>query len=62
MLERFVKDYAEVKKSDILKNDFITEEMQVKAVTKINKILRLRNRGYITIDEAMLAILHCFEE
>lgn len=61
MIEKFIKDYAELKKSDILKNAFITEEIQIKAVTKINKALRLRNRELITRDETITMILNCFE-
>lgn len=61
MVEKFIKDYAEVKKNDILVDDFISEEIREKAIKKIDKTLKLRERGYITRDEAISMIVNCFE-
>ena len=62
MVEKFIKDYAEVRKNDILVDDFISDEIRKKAIEKIDKTLKLRERGYITRDEAISMILHCFEK
>ena len=61
MVEKFIKDYAKVKKNDILVDGFISEEIREKAIKKIDKTLKLRERGIITRDEAILMILNCFE-
>lgn len=61
MVEKFIKDYAEVRKNDILVDDFISKEIREKAVEKIDKTLKLRERGLITRDEAISMILNCFE-
>ena len=61
MVEKFIKDYAKVKKNDILVDDFISEEIREKAIKKIDKTLKLRERGFITRDEAISMILNCFE-
>ena len=61
MVEKFIKDYVEVKKNDILVDDFISKDIREKAIEKINKTLKLRERGYITRDEAISMILNCFE-
>ena len=61
MVEKFIKDYAKVKKNDILVDDFISEEIREKAIEKIDKTLKLRERGIITRDEAISMILNCFE-
>lgn len=44
MVEKFIKDYAEVKKNDILVDDFISEEIREKAIKKIDKTLALRKK------------------
>lgn len=62
MVERFIKDYAEVKKNDILVDDFILKEIREKAIEKIDKTLKLREKGLITRDEAISMILNCFEK
>ena len=61
MVEKFIKDYAKVKKNDILVDDFISEEIREKAIEKIDKTLKLRERGFITRDETISMILNCFE-
>ena len=61
MVEKFIKDYAKVKKNDILVDGFILEEIREKAIKKIDKTLKLRERGIITRDEAISMILNCFE-
>ena len=61
MVEKFIKDYADVRKNDILVDDFISKDIREKAIEKIDKTLKLRERGIITIDEAISMILNCFE-
>ena len=61
MVEKFIKDYAKVKKNDILVDDFISKDIREKAIEKIDKTLKFRERGIITRDEAISMILNCFE-
>ena len=61
MVEKFIKDYAKVKKNDVLVDDFISEAIREKAIKKIDKTLKMRERGFITRDEAISMILNCFE-
>ena len=61
MVEKFIKDYADVRKNDILVDDFISKDIRGKAIEKIDKTLKLRERGIITRDEAISMILNCFE-
>ena len=61
MVEKFIKDYADVRKNDILVDDFISKDIREKAIEKIDKTLKLRERGIITRDEAISMILNCFE-
>lgn len=61
MVEKFIKDYADVRKNDILVDDFISKEIREKAIEKIDKTLKLREKGLITRDEAISMILNCFE-
>ena len=61
MVEKFIKDYAKVKQNDILVDDFISKDIREKAIEKIDKTLKLRERGIITRDEAISMILNCFE-
>lgn len=61
MVEKFIKDYAEVRKNDILVDDFISKNIREKAVEKIDKALKFREKGFITREEAILIIVNCFE-
>ena len=61
MVEKFIKDYADVRKNDILVDDFISKDIRKKAIEKIDKTLKFRERGIITRDEAISMILNCFE-
>lgn len=59
MVETFIKDYAEVKKNEIKSEPKIRENIKEMAIAKINKAIFLRERGIITRDEAILAIVNC---
>lgn len=62
MVEKFIKDYAKVKKNEIMIDVKIKEELKDKAIAKINKAVFLRQRAYLTRDEAISMILNCFEK
>lgn len=60
-MERFIKEYANHKKKAIVKNTMMQEEKKKEALKHIEKTLNARNRGLITIDEAIRNILDCFD-
>lgn len=60
-MERFIKEYANHKKKAIIENTMMQEEKKKEALKHIEKTLDLRNRGLITIDEAIRNILDCFD-
>ncbi len=59
-MERFIKEYANHKKKAIIENTLMQEEKKEETLKHIEKVLNARNRGLITIDEAMRNILDCF--
>lgn len=61
MVEKFVKDYAEVKVKEIMIDTYLLKEVKEDAIRKIDKALLFRKRGLITRDEAISIILNCFE-
>lgn len=61
MVEKFIKDYADVKKNEIKVNPYIKEEIKERAIEKIDVGIFLKEKGYLTRDEAILVILNCFE-
>ena len=61
-MERFIKEYANHQKSIIIHNDLIKQDIKVRALEKIDKALRLREREVITADEAIRTILEPFEK
>lgn len=60
-MERFIKEYANHKKKAIVENTMMQEEKKKEALKHIEKTLNARNRGLITIDEAIRNILDCFD-
>ena len=60
-MERFIKEYASHKKKAIIENKMMQEEKKKEALKHIDKTLIARNKGLITIDEAMRNILNCFD-
>lgn len=56
-MERFIKEYANYKINDYKNNELMKKEYKEKAIDKINKILRLKENGLITIDETIKTIL-----
>ena len=61
-VERYIKEYANAKKCRILDNELMTSYNKIKAFCKINEALKMRNKGFITIDETILEILNCTME
>ena len=62
MIEKFIKDYAHVKVSEINIDTFLLKEEKEKAISKINKALLFRERGLLTRDETISIIVNCFEQ
>lgn len=62
MAERYIKEYANNCKREIEENNLIGNNIKNKAVAKINKAVKLRDRGLITADEAIKIILERFED
>lgn len=61
MAERYIKEYANDWKRKIEENDLMGSNLKNKAVAKINKAVKLRDKGLITADEAIRIILERFE-
>lgn len=55
-MKRFIKEYANYKLKDINSNDLMQEQFKKEKIAEINKIVKYRKSGLITIDEAMNAI------
>ena len=62
MVERYIKEYANDCKRKIEENNIMEANVKSKAITKINKAMKLRDRELITADEAIKIILERFEE
>ncbi len=62
MVEKFIKDYAEVKKNEIKINTEIRNEIKEIAIKNIDKAVSFRERGIITRDEAISIIVNCFKK
>lgn len=61
MAERYIKEYANDCKRKIEENDLMGSNLKNKVVAKINKAVKLRDKGLITADEAIRIILERFE-
>ncbi len=60
-VERFIREYANSQKKSISNCALMKEEYKEKAYIKINNALSARERGLITVNEAIRCILNCFE-
>ena len=60
-MERFLKEYANYRKQDITGNELMQQSIKDYAVSRINKALAYRERGFITINEAVKLILNAEE-
>lgn len=61
-VERFITEYANSRKRDIIANDLMRENIKADAIVKIDGAVRARERGLITVDETIRLILECFEK
>ena len=56
-MERFIKEYANYKKNNYNNNKLMQQELKNNAIDRINKALKLKENGLITIDEVIKIIL-----
>ena len=56
MMKRFIKEYANYKLKDINSNELMQQEIREEKIAEINKVIKYRKSGLITIDEVMNAI------
>jgi hypothetical protein len=61
-MKRFVTEYANYRISDITKNKLMREDIKREAVEKIGRIIKRCERGLLSHDEAIWAILNTFKE
>lgn len=61
MVERYIKEYANDCKRKIEENNLMESNVKNKAIAKINKAVKLRDKGLITADETIKIILERFE-
>lgn len=59
-IPRFITEYANYQKR--LAKTLPNKEYTTKANERINRVIGSLERGLITIDEAINAIYHCFEQ
>lgn len=59
-VERFITEYANSCKRNILENNLMKESVKTEAITKIDKAVKARERGLITPDETIELILDRF--
>jgi len=55
-MERFITEYAKYKKNYYRNNNLMKNEYKDESIDKIDKVLKLRERGLITINETMKII------
>lgn len=53
---RFIDEYAGFKKKHIQKDVLIDEETKLELIGRIDHIVKMSRRGYITLDETMREI------
>lgn len=61
-VERFITEYANSRKRNIIANDLMRENFKADAIAKIDGAVRARERGLITVDETIQLILECFKK
>ena len=61
-VERFITEYANSRKRNIIANDLMRENFKTDAIAKIDGAVRARERGFITVDETIRLILECFKK
>ena len=59
-VERFIKEYASFKKKEIENSEFINKEDKEKVFFEINNVLKLKEKGMITVKEAIKIITNSY--
>lgn len=59
-IERFIKEYANFKKKEIENSEFINKEDKEKVFFEINNVLKLKEKGMITVKEAIKIITNSY--
>lgn len=60
-IEPYVKQYAEAKKKRLLNNDLIGKERKEEAIKRIDRAVKMRERGLITEDDCIIRICDCIK-
>lgn len=61
-IEPYIKQYAEAKKKRLLNNDLISEERKEDAIKRIDRAVKMRERGLITEDDCIIRICDCIKK
>jgi hypothetical protein len=56
-MERFIKEYANYQMKNYEQNTLMQQKYKNEKISKINKALTMREKGFITIDETIKMIL-----
>jgi len=56
-MERYIKEYASAKIKKVNANELMQDEFKKQTIEKINKALKQKEIGLITIDETIKTIL-----
>ena len=56
-MERFIKEYANYQMKNYKQNTLMQKKYKDEKISKINKALAMREKGFITVDEAIKVIL-----
>lgn len=60
-IEPYIKQYAEAKKKRLLNNDLIRKERKEEAIKRIDRAVKMRERGLITEDDCIIRICDCIK-
>ena len=55
-MERYIKEYANAKIKSWNENELMRSDIREKYIVIVNNVLRQRERGLITVDEALMLI------
>ena len=61
-IEPYIKQYAEAKKKRLLNTDLIREERKEDAMKRIDRAVKMRERGLITEDDCIIRICDCIKK
>lgn len=60
-VERFITEYVKYQKELINNNDLIKTDIKEIALTEIDRMVKYRERGLVTVNETMSAIANIFK-